>query len=120
MGLVGHLAASTPGQPVDPSHGNMGYKLMTEEELSLELNQEGWELYQSLSPEGKALARQVASRRCGGSNTCKGLNACATDKNSCAGKGECKGQTKCSLSDKGLAVRLVAKKMAEKRQNLTK
>lgn len=120
MGLVGNLYAASTYEVADPSHGNMGYKLMTEDELALELNQEGWNLFKSLSPEGKRLALEVASRRCGATNSCKGLNACATDKNNCAGQGSCKGQTKCSLSDKNLAVRLVAKKMAEKRNNFTK
>lgn len=121
MGVAGHLAADNPDAKVnDPSHGNMGYKLMTEDDLSLELNADGWKLFQSLTPEGKQLALEVASRRCGQTNSCKGLNACATDKNSCAGKGSCKGETKCAIGDKNLAVRLVAKKMAEKRDNLTK
>lgn len=88
---------------------------MTEDELLLELNDEGYKLYMSLDAEGKELARKVASTRCNASNECKGLNACKTDKNECAGKGQCKGQGKCAVSDKNLAVQLVAKKMAEKR-----
>ncbi len=105
----------------DPNAGNLGYHLYTEEELLVELNDEGYKLYMSLTPEGKALAREVASMRCKGSNICKGLNACATDENACAGKGSCKGKGKCGLSDKNLAVKLVAKKMNEKRtEALTK
>ncbi|MFV0340933.1 MAG: hypothetical protein ACK5MA_09985 [Parachlamydiaceae bacterium] len=105
----------------DPNAGNLGYHLYTEEELLVELNDEGYKLYMSLTPEGKALAREVASMRCQGSNICKGLNACATDNNACAGKGSCKGKGKCGLSDKNLAVKLVAKKMNEKRtEALTK
>jgi hypothetical protein len=96
--------------------GNMGYHLMTEDELMLELNNEGVALYNSLDKEGKELARYVASQRCMASNACKGLNACQDAKHACMGKGECKGLGKCSVADKNLAVKLVAKKMAEKRQ----
>lgn len=99
----------------DPNAGNMGYHLMTEEELLLELNDEGTKIYMGLDEEGRALAREVASARCNAANKCKGLNACKTDENDCAGKGQCKGKSKCSIGDKNLAVRLVAKKMAEKR-----
>jgi hypothetical protein len=95
--------------------GNLGYHLMTEDELLLELNQEGTALYQSLSPEGKKLALLVASARCNQTNECAGLNACATDSNSCAGKGSCKGEGKCAIADKNLAVKLVSQKMAKKR-----
>lgn len=103
----------------DPNKGNLGYHLMTEEELLLELTDEGTQLYNGLTPEGKALARFVASQRCNGSNECKGLNACQTDTNKCAGQGKCKGTSKCAFSDKNLAVKVVAKKMAEKRSKLT-
>jgi hypothetical protein len=107
-------------QPLDPSYGNMGYKLMSEDDLKLELSAEGLKQYNSLTPEGKELARIVASQRCKGSNVCKGLNACADDKHKCAGKGECKGQSKCGFSDKNLAVKVVADKMAAKRAELKK
>jgi hypothetical protein len=102
---------------VDPNDGNLGYHMMTEQELMLELNPEGVRMYKSLSPEGKALALQVASMRCNASNSCRGLNACKTDKNDCAGQGQCKGQGKCAIADKNLAVKLVYKKMQEKRSN---
>ena len=102
--------------PYDPNAENEGYYIMTENELLLHLNQKGRKLYDNLSPEGKELARQVSSRRCNNANECKGLNACKTDDNECAGKGNCKGLTKCSFGDKNLAIKLVAKKMAEKRQ----
>lgn len=104
----------------DPSYGNLGYHLMTEDELSLEVNDEGMKLFQSLDAEGKALALKVASQRCAQTNFCRGLNACATDKHKCAGEGECKGQGKCGFADKNLAVKVVAKKMAQKRADLTK
>lgn len=102
---------------VDPNDGNLGYSLMTEQDLMLELNDEGKRMYRSLSPEGKALALKVASMRCNASNECRGLNACKTDKNDCAGKGACKGQGKCSVADKNLAVKLVYQKMQAKRNN---
>lgn len=95
--------------------GNFGYHLMTEEELLLELNQAGADLYYQLTPAGKRLARIVASQRCDGRNPCKGLNACRTDKNDCAGQGACRGQGKCSTSDKNLAIKLVTKKLATER-----
>jgi len=103
---------------VDYNEGNVGYHLYSEEELLLELDASGTKLYQSLTPEGKALALQVASARCDHTNACKGLNACKTDKNECAGKGGCKGMGKCALADKNLAVKLAAKKMAEKRNQV--
>ncbi len=109
--------------PKDANDGNVGYHLMTEDELLLELNSDGTALYKSLDPKGKELARFVASMHCNGSNACKGLNACQTDKNDCAGKGACKGKGKCAISDKNLAVKLVAEKqkMENKRsQALTK
>lgn len=99
----------------DPNSGNLGYHLMTEDELLLELNDEGVKQYKSLSPEGKTLAIKLASQRCAQTNSCKGQNACKTDSNDCAGLGECKGQSKCGFSDKNLAVKIAAKLMAEKR-----
>lgn len=101
---------------VQETDGNITYHKMTQDELLLELNEEGAEIYQSLSPEGKALALQMADRSCNNTNACKGENACRTDKNKCAGQGSCKGTTKCAFSDKNLAVKVAAKKMAEKRQ----
>src|SRR5262245_60760503 len=58
--------------------GNFGYRLMDEQDLLLELNDEGLKAYNGLSPEGKRLVRIVASSRCDGENICKGLNACKT------------------------------------------
>lgn len=97
--------------------GNLGYHLMSEDELLMELNDKGAAIYNSLDAEGKALARRVASQRCDHTNECKGLNACQTDKNECAGKGACKGQGKCAFADKNLAVKVVADKLAQKRTN---
>lgn len=104
----------------DPNGGNLGYHLMTEDELLLELNNEGAKLYNSLTPEGKLLAREVASSRCNNANVCRGLNACKTDENECAGQGSCKGKGKCSIADKNLAVKLAAQKMANKRADAEK
>lgn len=108
-------AEKTKDEKTDYADQNLGYHLMTEEELLDQLNDEGVKIYNSLTPEGKKLAREVASSRCNGMNPCKGLNACKTDKNECNGKGACKGQSKCAQSDPNVAVKLVAKKMAEKR-----
>lgn len=125
-GLLAERETKSGNDVVDTSYtaemqqaneGNMNYKLMTEDELLLELNDQGAKLYNSLTPEGKELARAVASQMCQGTNVCKGLNACATEKNDCAGKGDCKGQGKCAFSDKNLAVKAVADKMAQKRAN---
>jgi hypothetical protein len=106
----------------DPNDGNAGYYLMTEDELLLELNDEGAKLYHSLDKQGKELAREVASQRCNMTNSCKGLNACQTDKNECAGKGDCKGKGKCAFADKNVAVKVVADKikMEQKRSDLSK
>lgn len=104
----------------NPNDQNIGYHVLTEEELTLELNDEALKIYQNMTPEAKSLTRLVASARCNGTNECKGLNACKTETNQCAGKGGCKGQGKCAISDKNLAVRLVAEKMKAKREGLTK
>lgn len=101
----------------DPNDGNLGYHLMTEEELFLELTPEAMAQYKALPPEGKKLAREVASMRCASSNLCKGLNACKGPKNDCAGKGECKGTGKCGLSDKSLAIKLVTDKLAKEKMS---
>lgn len=111
---------SSESSKKDPNDGNMNYKLMTEEELLLELNDEGLRMYKSLNAEGKALALKVASGMCGGTNQCQGFNACKSEHNACAGKGDCAGKGICAFSDKNLAVKVVYDKMAQKRQNLTK
>ena len=97
-------------------NGNIGYHLFTEDELMLELNDEGAKTYNSLTPEGKALARKLASQRCNATNDCAGQNACRTEKNECAGKGACKGKSKCSFSDKNLAVKVASELMKKKRE----
>lgn len=104
----------------DKDDGNLGYHKYTEDELLLELNDKGTALYNSLDAEGKALALLVASQRCDHTNECAGLNACQTEKNACAGQGACKGQGKCAFSDKNLAVKAVADKLAKKRAEANK
>lgn len=101
----------------DPEAENAAYHLMSEEELLENLNAKSKEIYNNLTPEGKELARKVASQNCNNTNECKGFNACKTETNDCAGKGSCRGTSKCAFSDKNLAVKLVAEKMAKKRQN---
>lgn len=113
-------SSSTKDEARDPNGGNLGYHLMTEDDLLLELNDEGIALYNSLNAEGKALTLEVASSRCNEANVCKGLNACKTDTNECAGMGTCKHSGKCAISDKNLAVKLVAEKMKRKREGLEK
>lgn len=113
--LTSNDAANNSKDNDDPNNSNLGYHLMTEDELLIELNDEGTKMYNSLSPESKKLALQVASMRCAQTNPCAGLNACATEKNDCAGKSQCKGTGKCAVSDKNLAVKLVYDKMADKR-----
>lgn len=105
---------------IEETQGNITFHPLSEDDLLLELNQDEANLYQSLSPEGKALALKLASRSCNGMNECKGQNACRTQAHSCAGQGSCKGQTKCAFSDKNYAVKVAAKLMAEKRKNLAK
>lgn len=115
-GLTADRNKTTSNQPdYDPNGSNIGYHVFTEDELLLELNDQGTQMYNSLSPENKQLVLTVSSMRCAKTNPCAGLNACATEKNDCAGKGSCKGQGKCALSDKNLAVKLVYQKMNAKR-----
>lgn len=103
----------------DNADGNLGYHLMTEDELLIQLSPKGVQMYKSLDTDGKGLALLLASARCNGMNPCKGLNACQTKQHACMGKGECKGQGKCALSDKDLAVKLVKDKMAKKRSQMS-
>ena len=110
-------AAKDTSASKDANDGNLGYHLMSEKELLMELNGSGVALYNGLDAKGKELARQVASQRCNGTNECKGLNACQTDHNECAGKGSCKNTSKCAIADKNLAVKLVADKMKQKRSS---
>jgi len=91
---------------------------LNEADLLSKLNAQGKATYNSLTPEGKKLALQLANAECKGKNSCKGLNSCKSDKNECAGKGGCKGQSVGPFKDKNLAVKVAASKMAEKRNSL--
>lgn len=102
----------------DLNDGNLNYHLMNEDELKLQLNDEGLRIYNELDTEGKKLAREVTSARCAGANPCRGLGACKSDKNECAGKNACKGKGECAFSDKNLAVKLVKEHMALKRAGM--
>lgn len=108
-------SSSSPSTLEDPNAENEGYHLMSEEELFQHLNAKGRARYGKLDAEDKALVLKTASQRCQQTNECKGLNACKTAKNDCAGKGSCKGTGKCAFGDKNLVVKLVTKKMANKR-----
>lgn len=94
-------------------------RIMTENELMSQLNEDGKATYRSLDSEGKALALKLASQDCKGKNDCKGLNSCRTDEHSCAGQGSCRGTSKGPFSDKNNAVKLASKKMAEKRASMS-
>jgi hypothetical protein len=126
--VVNKCSASTPtsnspkvSPPTnDPNDGNMNFHIMTEDELMIELNPQGIDMYNKLPLEGKTLGRKLASMMCNGTNPCMGLNSCQTTKNDCAGKGACKGQGKCAISDKNLAIKLVSEKMAGKRDAATR
>lgn len=93
---------------------------MTEADLIKSINADSRDTYNSLPPEGKALALELANQACKGHNSCKGLNSCKTANNSCAGQGGCKGQSSCAFKDKNQAVKVAAMKMASKRASVTK
>lgn len=88
---------------------------MTEADLTKKLSDEGKKTFNSLDAEGKALALKLANQSCKGQNDCKGLNSCKTEKNTCAGQGGCKGTSPGPFVDKDTAVKVAAKKMADKR-----
>lgn len=111
LGLIGCDAnADKASSQIESGH------LMTDSELMSQLNAEGKKTFQSLSPEGKKLALQLASQECKGKNACKGLNACKTPQNECSGKGGCKGTTPGPFTDKNVAVKVA--EMAQKRKNM--
>lgn len=124
LGLVGILSA-TVGCQAPEKEGENGTETekkeshkagtMSEEELLMQLDEKGKALYYSMDDEGKALALKLASMTCAGANECAGLNSCKTADNPCAGMGKCKGTGVCGFHDKNVAVKVAAKKMAEKR-----
>lgn len=109
-----------PGKTIAEGPTTTTQKTMTESDLLNQLNAQGKATYQSLSPEGKALALKLANQTCKAHNECKGLNSCKTDTNSCAGQGGCKGKSPGPFADKNSAVKVAAQKMAEKRSNANK
>lgn len=95
--------------------GNITYRLMTEDELKLELSPSGQKMYDSLTPEYKELARKAASTTCSGMNPCAGYGGCRSKENACSGQNKCKGQGTCATADKNISVKRVYDKMMEKR-----
>lgn len=92
--------------------------MLTEDQLKSQLSDQGKDIFNRLTPEGKTLALKLANGSCKGKNDCKGLNSCKSDKNSCAGQSGCAGQANGLFTDKNLAVKVAAKKMAEKRASI--
>lgn len=99
----------------DSVNNDLSKKMLSEDELLEQLDANGKRQYKSLDPQGKQLAREIASQKCAGLNDCKGRNVCKSDKNACEGQADCKGKSICGATDKNQAVRIAAKKMAEKR-----
>lgn len=125
MGIVsGLLVASNPllaDQKTETKSESLSSMDLNESELLDELNEKGKQQYKSLDAQGRAMALRAANQECKGNNECKGLNNCKSKANSCMGLGLCKGQADCSFTDKNQAVKVVYdKKMAEKRNNLSK
>lgn len=124
LGLLGLLGVTTScqnaGNKKMDSQGGHQHRAgsMSEEELLMQLDNEGKALYYSLNEEGKALAIQLASATCAASNSCKGMNSCKSANNPCAGQGECKGSSACGFTDKNLAVKVAAKHMVEKMEKM--
>lgn len=90
-------------------------KILTEDQLLLQLNDEGKRVYLSLDPKGKALALKMANQSCKGQNDCKGQGSCKNADNACAGQNACKGKSPEGFRDKNQAVKAAAKVMANKR-----
>jgi hypothetical protein len=96
----------------DESFNTNSSQLMTEQQLKGQLNEQGKQQYNSLSPEGKATAVKLASRSCKGTNDCKGQGI---NPSSCAGKNSCAGTSACNFKDKNEAVKAAAESQAQKR-----
>lgn len=121
LGLTGGVLLAATG--CEHSSGNKQsrsemQKQLTSAELYASLTAEEQKEYDSLNSEGKKLALQLANQGCKGENSCKGLNSCKSSENSCAGEGGCKGKSKGPFTDKNMAVKVAAKHMAKKRQDL--
>lgn len=107
-----------PGQIADANTPANTTGKLNESDLLTKLNDQGKATYNTLSPEQKKIALEMANQECKGKNNCKGMNSCKTDTNECAGKGGCKGKAKGPFLDKNLAVKVAASKGADKRLNL--
>jgi hypothetical protein len=99
---------------------NQQQKDLSENELLMVLSPETRAVYMSMDADGRALALKLANADCKGKNDCKGLNACKSATNSCAGLGSCQGTTVGPFRDKNSAVKVAAKKMAEKRTSMNR
>lgn len=120
-----HSCGSQPGNQgwytADNGKGGNGQGQMTrqapmsEQELKDKLNSETKSIYDSMTPEGKALALKLANQSCKGQNSCAGLGSCKSDDHSCAGQNSCAGKGIGPFNDKNLAVKVAAQKMAQKR-----
>jgi hypothetical protein len=124
LGLTSGVLAScgTGGSDKEPAANPMeqlGEKVATigKNQLLSQLNESSRTLFESLDGEGKALVLRVASSKCAGENPCGGLNGCKSSSNDCAGQAKCAGQGGCA-ADANMAVKLVIKKLAEKRSGL--
>jgi hypothetical protein len=128
MGIAGVLMAQAQGNAAQQNgsyNGSNQYvaamdsmqssSKMSESDLLQKLSPEGKATYQSLSKEGKDLALKLANQSCQGKNGCKGMNSCKSTENACAGKAGCQGKSNGPFTDKNMAVKVAAQKMAEKR-----
>ena len=120
LGLMGGVLLASGGCTNDTNH-SFGSTLanqhqMTDQELTAQLSSEGRRIFDSLTPDGKKLALQLANQSCKGKNACKGLNSCKSSTNSCQGLGGCEGTTPGPFKDKNDAVKVAA--MATKRQSM--
>lgn len=123
LGLTGGILLAATGCEQQRSGGgttqsSVSQKQMSAAELYAVLTPEERQEYDSLDSKGKKLALELANQSCKGQNSCKGLNSCKSSENSCKGQGGCKGKSQGPFADKNDAVKVAAKHMAEKRQNL--
>ena len=100
------------------SYNGNNAQLMTEDQLKSQLDSQGKERYENLSPEGKAEAIRIGSQSCKGQNSCKGTGGCKTAQHTCKGANSCAGQGGCAMKDKNDAVKLAEDKQAAKRNDL--
>lgn len=90
--------------------------LISETSIKAQLSDVSQYHYDQLDKEGRALAFELIHQECKGKNRCRGLNACKNEGiNNCASLCSCEGQSPKKFDDPNLAVRVAAKRMAEKR-----